>query len=57
MFAGISDAKIDPNAIVGVWLFDGDEDNIAGDYKRSRQALIVTAREMNRKERIYYGKK
>lgn len=25
-------------------------------YKRSRQALIVTAREMNRKERRYYGK-
>ena len=26
-------------------------------YKRSRQALIVTAREMNRKERRYYGKR
>lgn len=26
-------------------------------YKRSRQALIVTAREMNRKERRYYGEK
>lgn len=24
-------------------------------YKQSRQALIVTAREMNRKERRYYG--
>jgi hypothetical protein len=31
MFAGISDAKIDPNAIVGVWLFDGDEDDIDPD--------------------------
>lgn len=27
MFAGISDAKIDPNAIVGVWLFDGNADD------------------------------
>lgn len=26
-------------------------------YKRSRQALIVTAREMNRKERKYYGRR
>jgi uncharacterized DUF497 family protein len=26
-------------------------------YKRSRQALIITAREMNRKERRYYGRK
>jgi uncharacterized DUF497 family protein len=26
-------------------------------YKQSREALIVTAREMNRKERRYYGKK
>ena len=26
-------------------------------YKRSRQALVVTAREMSRKERRYYGKR
>ena len=26
-------------------------------YKRSRQALIVTARDMNGKERRYYGKR
>jgi len=26
-------------------------------YKRSHHALIVTAREMSRKERIYYGKR
>jgi uncharacterized DUF497 family protein len=26
-------------------------------YKHNRQALIVTARRMNRKERRYYGKK
>ena len=26
-------------------------------YKQSREALIVTAREMNRKERRYYGKR
>ncbi|MFC1716555.1 BrnT family toxin, partial [Candidatus Poribacteria bacterium] len=26
-------------------------------YKRSRHALIVTAREMNAKERRYYGKR
>ena len=31
MFAGISDAKIDPNAIVGVWLFDEGTGNVAKD--------------------------
>ena len=35
MFAGISYAKIDPNTIVGVWLFDGDEDDIAPDSSKN----------------------
>ena len=31
MFAGISYAKIDPKTCVGMWLFDGDEDDVAED--------------------------